>query len=84
MTTKIELLARIEASYKATGRGLSLTHKDNFQQCSDLDGAYARKYLEDLGFVVITNGDNGRRGFVHTECGLDLSTNGHIGYRTVE
>lgn len=54
-----------------------LLSKD-FRSCADLDGSYARKWLEDLGYNVIANGDVGTNGIAVTECGWNLSTNGFI------
>lgn len=78
MTTKQSLIEELEASYAKDGRGFSLNHKHDFQQCADLNGTYARAYLTDLGFEVVENGDNGRNGYAITSCGLYLSTNGYI------
>lgn len=78
MTTKESLITELNTSYEKTGRGFSLNHKQNFQQCADLNGVYARAYLTDLGFEVVENGDNGRNGYAITSCGLYLSTNGYL------
>ena len=78
MITKQTLINMIEASYAKDGRGFSIGHVEGFQQCADLDGKFARQYLESLGFEVVENGDNGRNGFAITSCGLYLSTNGYI------
>lgn len=77
-TKKAIILDALRASYEAHGRGFYLGDKEGFRQCADLDGTHAREYLEGLGFEVVASGDKGNRGFAHTSCGLDLSTNGHI------
>lgn len=78
MITKQTLLDMIEASYAKDARGFSLGNKEGYEQCADLNGKFARQYLESLGFDVIENGDNGRNGYAITKCGLYLSTNGYI------
>lgn len=49
-----------------------------YKALADLNGAHARQFLENNGFVVTENGDNGRCGYALTECGIFLSTNGYI------
>lgn len=78
MITKQNLIDMIEASYAKDGRGCSIGHSEGYRQCADLDGTFARQYLESLGFEVVDNGDNGRNGYAITACGLYLSTNGYI------
>lgn len=76
--TRKELLALIDESYAKNGYGFHLGNGEAFRQCADLDGTFARQYLESLGFTVVSNGDNGRNGYAITSCGLYLSTNGYI------
>lgn len=68
MKTTIQTLAE---------RGGYVPRALGYNECADLDGREARRFLETAGFVVVENGDRGRYGFARTECGITLSTNGY-------
>ena len=51
---------------------------EDFEVCADLDGTFARKFLESHGFEVVENKDMIRNGVAITACGIRLSTNGYL------
>lgn len=59
-------------------KGAYFLRDREFATCCDLDGTFARKYLESKGFTVVENGDKGTHGYALTEEGIYLSTNGYI------
>jgi len=74
--SKAELTSIAEVQYH--GMNGDFIYDPDYQQCADLDGSEARRYLESRGFQVVTNCDTGRNGIAITECGVRLSTNGFI------
>jgi len=56
-------------------------HTPEYKCFADLDGTHARQFLESKGFNVIENKDTGYNGLAITDCGVYLSTNGHISQR---
>lgn len=70
--TKEEILAKLKE------KGAHFLRDREFAPCCDLDGTFAKKYLESKGFTVIENGDKGTHGYALTSEGIYLSTNGFI------
>lgn len=74
MTRKQEILENLKAR---NGAGYFLKD-NNYTPFADLDGAEAKRYLESLGFEVVSNGDVMTHGYALTKEGVYLSTNGYI------
>lgn len=74
MTRKQEILENLKAR-----NGVGYFLKDNnYKPFADLDGTEAKRYLESLGFEVVSNGDVMTHGYALTKEGVYLSTNGYI------
>lgn len=63
---------------EAASLRLFLPADSGYEAFADLNGGFARKWLESKGFKVVSNRDAGRNGVAVTECGIYLSTNGYI------
>lgn len=61
----------------ASAIGAYLPTRTGYQAYADLDGTEARKFLDSLGFEVISNSDEGNCGVAITKCGIALTTNGY-------
>ena len=64
----------------AAKKGCYLDHVpgSDYKPFKDLNGLYAAEYLSSKGFKVMSFFDTGNNGLAITECGINLSTNGHI------
>lgn len=71
----------LDAAYpEGNQRDAGFLLERDFRGCADLDGSYARKWLEERGYEVIANGDLKTNGIAVTKCGWNLSTNGFVYY----